>query len=317
MRTIKIISVWCFTLFLALHSRAASGQEQKTIVRLDPALDAIVSPDAKLETLSDSPGQGTREGPVWMRQGGYLIYSDMSAKTINKWTPGDNKVSIFQEKTGSDGVALDRKGRVVWAAKSAAGGEIVRLEGGGQRTTLASDQPDAPVKGPNDLIYKSDGSLYFTDTGNDRVYLLKDGKLVLLTKDMPHPNGLAFSPNEKYLYINDSAKRTITRFEMNPDGTLLNGQVVIDMNEGQEPCPFPCPAGYPDGMKVDRKGNIYSTGPGGIWIISPQGKHLGTIVVPNHPANLGFGDADSKTLYVTARPGLYRVRLKAAGIRAK
>jgi gluconolactonase len=120
-----------------------------------------------------------------------------------------------------------------------------------------------------------------------------------------------------YLYINDSEKRIITRFDVKHDDTIANPKVVIDMDmaNGQAPCPFPCAAGYPDGMKVDNKGNIYSTGPGGVWIVSPSGKHLGTILVPNNPANLGFGGADGKTLFIGCRPGLYRIRLKIAGIR--
>jgi gluconolactonase len=311
----KVIYGVFLVFFLSVLSAVMHAQEVNGIVRLDPAIDDIVPANARVEKLTDSPGPGTREGPVWIRKGGYLIYSDISAKVINKWTPSDDKVSVFQEQTGSDGVTADRKGRLVWAAKSTAGGAIMRLEKDGHRTTLVDDSSEHPLKGPNDLVYKSDGSLYFTDTGNDRVYLLKGGKVFLLINDMPHPNGLAFSPDEKYLYIDDSANRTVTRFEVQPDDTILHGQVIIDMGSGQEPCPFPCAAGYPDGMKVDHKGNMYSTGPGGIWIISPGGKHLGTILVPDHPANLTFGDWDGKTLYVTARPGLYRVRLRVVGIR--
>ena len=315
----KIFSVFFFTAVLAIFSAPAHAQVGSPIVRLDSALDSVASTDAKLEKLNDGSGLGTREGPVWVRKGGYLIYSVRGAdKSINKWTPGDNTFSVFQDKTDADGITMDRQGRLVWAARfDAGGGQIVRLESDGRRTILAGDTADEPLKRPNDLVYKSDGSLYFTDTdtNNRRVYLLRDGKVSLLTKDLPYANGLAFAPGEKYLYIDDSLKRTITRFDVQPDGTILNGRVMIDMGAGQDPCPFPCPAGYPDGMKVDQKGNMYSTGPGGIWIISPDGKHLGTILVPDHPANLTFGDADGKTLYITSRPGLYRIRLKIAGIR--
>jgi gluconolactonase len=315
--SVKTISgVFC-ALFVAVISVATQPQEKKNIVRLDPALDAIVASDAKVGKLPDSPGPGTREGPTWIRNGGYLVYSDIHAKTINKWNPGDNNVSIFLENTNSDGVTLDRQGRVVWAAKSADGGQIVRLEKDGRRTVLAGEFQGKPLNSPNDLVYKSDGSLYFTDSSEKtpRVYLLKHGEVILLIRDLPHPNGLAFAPGEKYLYVDDSANRTITRFDVQADGTLSNPKLIIDMNLDEAPCTFPCPAGYPDGMKVDQRGNIYSTGPGGIWIISRDGRHLGTILVPDHPANLGFGDADGNTLYVTSRPGLYRVHLKVAGIR--
>lgn len=295
-------------------SQAPDG---KAIDRLDPAFDAIVPAGAVLEKLADTPGPGTREGAVWSRQGGFLLYSDMGAQTVNKWDPADQKASVYLENADSDGLAIDRQGRLVWAARTDAGGEIIRLETDGRRTVLVSTSADLPVKRPNDLVYKSDGALYFTDTDktNMRVYLFKDGKLVVLTKDLKYPNGLAFTPGEKSLYINDSDKQTITRFDVGPDDTISNPKVIIDMTAGQTPCPFPCAAGYPDGMKVDRKGNIYSTGPGGIWIVSPQGKHLGTILAPNHPANFGFGERDGKALFIGCRPGLYRIRVKIAGLR--
>jgi gluconolactonase len=298
--------------------------EGNHIVRLDPALDAIISTDAKVEKLPDSPGPGVREGPIWIRSGGYLLYSDMNAATINKWTPGSSEVSVFQKDTNVIGMAFDPQGRVVWGGWTDAGGEIVRLEKDGQRTVLYQGEE---LKAPNDLVFKSDGSLYFTDHGrhlhpqdptpnnpNPTAYLLKDGKLTALFHS-PMPNGIALSPDEKYLYINDSVKRVILRFKVRRDDTISHdGHLVIDQNSEGKPCPWRCAAGFPDGMKVDREGNIYSTGPGGIWIISPSGKHLGTILIPDHPSNFCFGDSDGKTIYVTARPGLYRVRSNIPGL---
>ena len=187
---------------------------------------------------------------------------------------------------------------------------------------MASHYEGKRLNSTNDLVYKSDGSLYFTDPpsalrGGDNdpkkelpftgVFMLKDGKLQLLTKDI-RPNGLAFSPDEKYLYVADTTNRSVVRYEVQPDGAVANGQVFIAMSSDKAP-------GGPDGMKVDQKGNLYSTGPGGVWIISPEGKHLGTLVFPERPANFAFGEADGKTLYVTARRGLYRIRLKIPGIR--
>jgi gluconolactonase len=125
---------------------------------------------------------------------------------------------------------------------------------------------------------------------------------------LPRPNGLAFSPDEKYLYVNDTDKRLIRRYQVQANDTIANGQVFIDMSADKTP-------GAPDGMKVDQQGNVYCSGPGGVWIMSPDGKHLGTIKAPEQPANFAFGDADGKTLYLTARTGLYRIRLKMAGIR--
>ena len=174
-----------------------------------------------------------------------------------------------------------------------------------------------------DVVLKSDGSVYFTDIpaglrgGDDDpkkelpfngVFLLKCGRVQLMTKEMSRPNGLAFTPDEKHLYIADSAKRTIVRYDVKPDDTIANGQVFVDMSTDRAP-------GNPDGMKVDQKGNVYGTGAGGVWIVSPEGKHLGTLVLPERPANLAFGAADGKALYLTASTGIYRIRLKIAGIR--
>ena len=142
----------------------------------------------------------------------------------------------------------------------------------------------------------------------DGVYRVAKGKVTLLVNDFARPNGIAFSPDEKYLYVNDTLKKTIRRFEVQPDGGIANGQVITDMNSDTRP-------GAPDGMKVDQKGNIYCTGPGGFWIMSPEGKHLATVNTKELPANLGWGDADGNTLYLTARTGLYRIRLLIPGVR--
>lgn len=324
MKTVTIITVLCALCFAILFA-SAEGFEANDIVRLDSALDPIVSSDAKVEKLPDDPGPGVREGPLWVRTGGYLLYSDMNAQVINKWNAGENKIAPFRKNTNAIGITQDAQGRIVWGGWSDTGGEVVRLEKDGTRTVLIQGEP---LKAPNDLVFKSDGSLYFTDHGrhlhpqdphsnnpNPSLFLLKGGKLTVLWHS-PMPNGLAFSPDEKYLYVDDSIRRTIMKFDIRQDDTIAdNGHLVIDQNEGGPPCPWRCAAGFPDGMKVDQKGNIYSTGPGGIWVISPDGKHLGTILVPDHPSNLCFGDSDGETLYVTSRPGLYRVRVKIPGIR--
>ncbi len=142
------------------------------------------------------------------------------------------------------------------------------------------------------------------------VFLLKQGKLVLLDQSMTNPNGLAFSPDKKTLYVNDTRRRTVIRFDVSPDDTVTNGRVFIDMTPETAKGP-----GNPDGMKVDEKGNVYCSGPGGIWIIAPDGKHLGTILTPEIVANLTFGEADGKTLFITARRGIYRIRVNIPGIR--
>jgi gluconolactonase len=302
----------------------AQTQEQGTVVRLDSALDNIVAPDAKLEQLADTPGLGTREGPVWVSRGGYLVYSDRSggitaassratSANLVKWDPRDGKVSVLLPQSNSDGATLDRKGRIVLAVNIGSG-RVERIEKNGERTVLASQYNGKPLGGPNDLVYKSDGALYFSDLAQSArgLYLLKKDQLKLLSPtpaaNIATPNGLAFSPDERYLYLTDNPK--IMRFEVLPDDTIADGRLFIDMNDS-----VPLKVFFPDGMKVDQKGNVYCTGPGGVWIISPEGKHLGTILEPHHPANLTFGDADGKTLFITSRPGLYRIRLKVPGTR--
>jgi gluconolactonase len=181
------------------------------------------------------------------------------------------------------------------------------------------------LKSPNDVVVKSDGAIYFTDPpyglpdgDQDKqkelpfngVYRFKDGKLTLLVKEMARPNGLAFSPDEKFLYVanSDPGKKIWMKFPVKADGTLGAGKVFYDVTGMTQD-------GLPDGMKIDTQGNLYCTGPGGIWVFSPQGKHLGAIQPPETPANRAWGDADSKTLYITARTGLYRIKLSIPGPR--
>lgn len=332
---------WAIAITVSLaRAQAPSGM---SVQRLDPALDKIVSVDAKLELLKGDYF-GFLEGPVWVPEGpdGFLLFSDLPANTIYKWTP-KGELSVFLQRSGftgtdtsnagmelnngrlyvlllgSNGLTLDRQGRLVFCAHGDRA--IVRLEKDGSRTILADRYEGKRLNSPNDLVMRSDGALYFTDPsyglrGVDKnplmelsfhgVFLLKEGQLQLLDKDPQGaaPNGIVLSPDEKYLYV--GAGRKITRYDVRPDGAIANGRVFVDMTEDKTP-------GGVDGMKVDRNGNIYSTGPGGVWIISPEGKHLGTIPVP--AANLAFGDADSKTLYFTARRDLYRIRVNISGIR--
>ena len=328
--------LWIIILFImATMSAAAQTPDAKPILRLDPAFDNIVPRNAKVELVLRDFLQ--TEGPVWVRKGGYLIFSDIANNLIYKWKPGDAKATVLVEQPdtgfpvrsgsslgGPNGMTLDRQGRIVYGTR--ADHSIVRLEKDGRRTTLLSQYEGKNLNGVNDLIYKSNGALYFTDPifglAERRekklppaawdlpfmgTYLFKNGKLQLLTKDLKSVNGLAFTPDEKYLYLNDNGAKTILKFEVLPDDTIANGKLFMDMStvEGD---------GSADGMKVDRKGNVYCTGPGGIWIISAAGKHLGTIPFPERPANLAFGDPDAKALYVTARKGLYRIRLNVPGI---
>jgi gluconolactonase len=323
-----------------------SAQGAGKVERLDPGLDALIAPDAKIEKLAD--GFGFLEGPVWVHSQapGFLIFSDIPANVIRKWSP-DGKTSVYLDKTGfagsdpdaadagyqlnnghaqvtllgSNGVTLDKQGRVTFVQHGDHG--VVRVEKDGKRTILVDKYEGKRLNSPNDLVYKSDGSLYFTDppyglrkAGDDPkkelpfegVYRWSNGKVQLLNKDFKAPNGIAFSPDEKYLYVDDSASKTYWRFDVQSDGTIANGKVFVDMSKTKDD-------GVPDGMKIDKNGNIYGAGPGGVWVISPEGKHLGTIKPTEDPANLAWGDADGKTLYFTARTGLYRIHTKATGIR--
>lgn len=323
---------------------AAQTSSWSLIVRLNPAVDEIISADAKVEKLAGD--FGFLEGPVWVRKGGYLIFSDIPANVIRKWNPQDGKVSVFLPYSGftgtddsiagmqvnngrsvvsllgSNGVTVDPQGRVVYCAHGDR--QIVRLEEDGSRTVLANKYEGKRLNSPNDLVYKSDGSLYFTDPPSGHrnqsasdptrdlpfngIYLLKNGKLQLLDQTFDRPNGLAFTPDEKYLYVNDTHRKIIVRFEVEPDDTITHGKVFIDMNSDEAP-------GGPDGMKVDQKGNVYCTGPGGLWIMSSEGRHLGTILMSELPANLAFGGADGRTLFLAARTGsLFRIPLKIPGI---
>jgi len=303
------------------------------IVRLDPALDDIVDPNAKIEKIAG--GFQFTEGPLWVRDGGYLLFSDPNANTIYRWTP-DGQVSVFRAKSGytgvdigeygqpgSNGLTLDLDGRLT--IDEHGNRRVTRLEKNGVLTVLADRYEGKRLNSPNDLVYRSDGTLYFTDPpfGLPKFYddprkelpfsgifLLKDGHLKLLSTDLLGPNGLAFSPDEKYLYVDnwDLKKKVIMRYEVSPDGGLSNGTVFVNAS------PLPGEQAW-DGLKVDQRGNVYGAGPGGVWIISPAGKHLGTIKAPEQPANMAWGDDDGRTLYLAARTSVYRVRLNVPGIR--
>ena len=300
--------------------------------RVDPALDTIVPEGLSIEKLAG--GFIFTEGPVWVPDG-YLLFSDPNANTIYRWTP-DGQVSVFRTKSGyagadvgeygqpgSNGITLDQEGRVT--IDEHGNRRVVRIEKNGAITVLADRYEGKRLNSPNDLVYRSDGVLFFTDPPfglpkafTDRrkelsfsgVYALKDGRLTLAAKDLTGPNGIALSPDERYLYVAnwDEKKKVVMRYRVNHDGTLTDGEVFFDMTSapGEDAL---------DGVKVDVQGNLYVSGPGGLWILSPDGKHLGTIVGPEHPHNMAWGDADGRTLYLTAQTGLYRVRLKIPGVR--
>ena len=304
------------------------------VLKKDAGFDAILTPGTKIERVA--AGFQFTEGPVWDRQGGYLLFSDPNSNLIYRWSP-DGQVSVYRTHSGytgfnigeygqpgSNGLTIDREGRLT--INEHGNRRVTRLEKNGVLTVLADRYEGKRLNSPNDLVYRSDGALYFTDPpfglpkffDDPRkelpfsgVFCLINRQLKLVSTDLSGPNGLAFSPDEKFLYVDnwDLKREVIMRYEVQPDGTLSNGKVFFDAT-GTEPSEDAW-----DGMKVDQQGNLYLSGPGGLWIISPEGKHLGTIVGPEHPHNMAWGDEDGKTLYLCAKTGLYRIRVNVAGIR--
>src|SRR5438132_1500051 len=311
------------------------SEQNVDVVRKDPGLDAIVPPNPKIFKLAE--GFKFTEGPVWDRKGGYLLFSDPNNNAIYKYSPeGNGQLTLFREKSGyegadiaeygqpgSNGLTFDREGRLT--INQHGNRRVVRFESDGTLTVLADKFEGKRLNSPNDLVYRSDGTLYVTDPPfglpkffNDPrkelpfsgVFAVKNEKVTLVSKDLTGPNGLAFSPDEKFFYVDnwDDHKKIVMRYEVNPDGTLKNGKLFFDMTSAGTEDAL-------DGMKVDKAGNLYVSGPGGLWILSPQGKHLGTIIPPKHPHNFAWGDADGKTLYMCARSVLYRMKLNIECIR--
>jgi gluconolactonase len=301
---------------------AASAQAAKKIEQIDPALDNIISISEPIKELANGFGGdlGPAEGPVWIKEGSYLLFSDIHNSRRMKYTPGQG-VSVFLEPTNrANGLTRDLQGRVLACEHDTR--RVTRRELDGSVTVIAGSFQGRRFLRPNDVVVKSDGAIYFTDPGGPAVPEQWDlthtgvyrvspdlGTLTLLVSDFIVPNGLAFSPDESILYINDSRRGHIRAFDLVPNGTLAKqtDRVFADLR-GAEP-------GVPDGMKVDTAGNVYCGGSGGLYILDPKGKKLGRIV-HGQPAttNLGFGGDDWKTLFFTSRVHLGSVNLKIAGV---
>lgn len=332
-----------FTLAAAI----AWPQQSGSIERLSTAVNQIIPANAKLERVVT--GMNWTEGPVWI-PAGYLMFADIRDNRIMKWVPGQG-ASVFMHpsgylgsapyggpETGSNGMTLDPRGRLTVAGHAQR--DVWRLESlnpHATRTILADKYEGKRLNSPNDLVYGPHGALYFTDppyglrtqSDNDPHKQLKvngvyriidavshkpgappdESKLQLLISNLTRPNGIAFSPDYKYLYVDNSEpKKLWMRYRVKPDGSLTDGVVFYDATSDHAP-------GAPDGMKLDVKGNIYSAGPGGVWIFSPQGKHLATIHPPERVGNLAWGGPDYKTLYICADTSVYRIRLNIPGVR--
>jgi gluconolactonase len=294
----------------------------------DPGLHDLVAPDAALERIAG--GLAFTEGPVW-RGGTHLLFSDIPNKRIVRWRRLPEGPELTTYATGmSNGLTLDRQGRALAAEHD--GRRVTRVADDGSRTVLAEQFQGKRLNSPNDIVVKSDGAIYFTDPpygvqpskpgtmrpadwwtkplpGKEQphngVYRIEpDGTLRLLVDDFALPNGLAFSPDESVLYIDDSARKHIRAFDVGKDGSLTRSRVLLDM-ASEDP-------GVPDGLKVDVRGNIFCTGPGGVWVCKADGKFLGRIILPELPANLAWGE-DGTILFLTARTSVYRLATKTRG----
>jgi gluconolactonase len=330
-----------------LGAATSLGTVAIKVERLDPALDSIVPAKPVLEKVGTGPGFKWTEGPVWI-PAGYLLFAEIPSNSIRKWTPGAG-VSVFMQPSGykesapftgpepgSNGMTLDSRGRLTVSGHAQR--DVWRLEQmdpKAQVTILADSYQGKRLNSPNDLAYKSNGDLYFTDPPYGLPTLDKDPTkqlqingvyripgalsqkpgappdrthLQLLVTDLPRPNGICFSPDEKYLYVNNSEpKKLWMRYTVKADGTLTDGKVFFDATSDTRP-------GAPDGQKIDQQGNLYSAGPGGVWIFSPDGKHLGTLDIPERVGNVAWGGADHKTLFVAASSSIYSISLKVPGV---
>ena len=268
--------------------------------------------DQSITTIAE--GFQFTEGPVW-HPDGYLLFSDIPADTIYRYIPGSDPEAYLTPSGNSNGLTFDGQGRLV--ACEHGGRRVSRMGTDDSMETLADRFDGKRLNSPNDIVVHSSGAIFFTDPpygidpdpgeqGFNGVFRLDtDGSVELLNRDMNRPNGLALSLDKSILYVDDSRNRHVLAYPLNADLGVGEPSVILDMNVEAQ--------GGPDGMKLDSEGNLYVTGPGGLWVATPEGQHLGTIEFPQLPANLCFGGPDYRTIFVTARTGLYSIEVSVAG----
>jgi gluconolactonase len=327
--------IWMRTAALELYARGRAPiafERPLAVDRARPRLDDVVPADTRLEQVAG--GFEFTEGPVWSPEGA-LLFSSPNTNVIYRWDSSTGAVTVFNAKSGytgvdigrygqpgSNGLTFDPEGRLVMCQHG--NRRVLRVNPHGDTTVLADAYDGRRLNSPNDLVFRSDGILYFTDPpfglpgmADDPqrelpsgVYSVRDGSVRLESDDLEGPNGIAFSPDERYLYVGnwDLSHKVVMRYEVAADGSLSSGHVFHDMTDapGEDAI---------DGLKVDQAGNVYACGPGGIWVLSPEGERLGLLELPEDAHNLAWGDDDGRTLYITALTGVYRIRLAIPGIR--
>ena len=328
----KISNFFLVLTSLLLHQNAQAQNPNTELTFIKNGMDKIVSKDAKIVKIAD--GFSFTEGPVWHEEG-YLLFSDIPANTIFKYTPGEGiseylknsgfvGTNIESAGPGSNGLTFDKSGNLIICQHGAR--QVLKYDKAGNFVPLARQFGGKRLNSPNDAVVKSDGSIYFTDPpwglaknmddpakemSFQGVFRISNGNLELIESELKMPNGIAFSPDEEYLYVTDTDgdKKLYYRFNVDENGDLSKRTLFFDASGINA-------KGGPDGIKVDKKGNCYFTGPGGVLVISPKGEHLGTISPPEQPANIGWGGKDGKTLFMTCRTSLYAIDLKNEGVKA-
>jgi gluconolactonase len=292
-------------------------------------LAELVDPDAEVERVAT--GFTFTEGPIWNHADGYLLFSDMPGDVRRRWSESGGVEEVMNPSNKGNGMVYDAEGNLLVCEHVTS--SLVRERPDGTRETLATHYNGKELNSPNDVCVRSDGTIYFSDPwygrmpgfglerdrdlGFQGVYMLRPGfspgdepELVVAEDEFEMPNGLCFTPDESLMYINDTPRAHIKVFDVAADGTLSNGRMFFE-NIGSGVIE----EGIPDGMKIDERGNVWVTGPRGVWVISPEGEHLGVVEVPENTGNMTWGDEDWKSLYIPSSTSLYRIRTKVGPAR--